>query len=157
AEETAKALPLLLLLGDRRYRFQIDGLVFGVAAGMGVTLVENAYHAIDRLRAGGWGGTIFGMFIQALIAPFSHGTWTAIIGAAMWTARATGRGRVQRVAVALITSVTLHALWDLDAIKHWLGSVMPAIDPALLYSGIWQPLVGVVGLLLLHDTFWRGL
>ena len=45
-EETGKALALLIVLGSPRYRWQLNGLLFGAAVGAGFAGFESAGYAL---------------------------------------------------------------------------------------------------------------
>lgn len=145
-EESAKLAPVALLLGARRYRFQLDGLLLGVAGGMGFAVFENVLHSPNSLAGDGWTLVVTSQWIHALIAPMTHATWTALMAAALWRWRYGGERDGAAVLAACLQSVLLHALWDFD--------FLPSVA---LYQGVWQPLVGLAGLVALRAAFVRGL
>ena len=131
------------LLFRSRNRFQMDGVVHGAAAGMGFAAFENLIYSltigsisVDQLLSMLW--------LRAILSPFGHGTWTAIICAALWRAKGGGRPRLDRfVAAAFAFSVLLHGLWD------WAP-----IEGTLLIG--WFVGLGVVGLLVLQTILERA-
>lgn len=168
-EETAKPLPVLWLLARRRYRFELDGVVFGAAAGMGFNAFEDAGYAFRLFlqhfaATAGTGGfeeaarAAFDAFytqtlFRAVLGPFSHGLWTAIVCAGLWRAR--GSGRMALGLPALLTfaiAVLLHGLWDTPLGGLWARLGIPA-------SGPWVKLVvlSVGGLWVLRWLVHRGL
>src|SRR5262249_52743078 len=104
----------------------------------------------------GWSATGAGLFVQSLIAPLSHGAWTGLVGAALWQNRSQ-RSSWPRIGAAILTSTFLHALWDLEGLKNVFRSWLPWANPSLVFPGLWQPVIGIVGLFLVRETFWRGL
>ncbi|MCX6021074.1 MAG: hypothetical protein NTZ05_04980, partial [Chloroflexi bacterium] len=75
---------------------------------------------------------------------FGHGTWTAIICAAIWRAKGAGRPRLDlTVAAAFGFSILLHGLWD------W-----QPVDGPLLIG--WFIAIGVVGLEVLRTIVERA-
>jgi CRP-like cAMP-binding protein/RsiW-degrading membrane proteinase PrsW (M82 family) len=121
-EEFAKVLGVVWLLGRSSARFRMDGVVYGAAAGMGFAAFETILYGQARLDTP---GTLLAtLWMRTLLAPFGHGTWTAIVCASLWRAKGQRAIRVdRRLFAAFAIAVGLHALWD------------------------WQPLPGLLGLL----------
>jgi RsiW-degrading membrane proteinase PrsW (M82 family) len=116
-EETAKLLipAAVLAFWWRRRRDPSDGLVIGVAAGMGFAALETMGYAFTALLAskGDIGAVEQTLFVRGLMAPAGHTAWTGLTCGALWAfaARPTGR----RFLIFLATfagAVTLHTLWD---------------------------------------------
>lgn len=168
-EEIAKPLPVLWLLARRRYRFELDGLVFGAAAGMGFNAFEDAGYAFrlfleNFAAAAGTGGVqaaaqaAFDAFyaqtlFRAVLGPFSHGLWTAIVCAGLWRARGSGRATLGLPALLTFAiAVLLHGLWDTPLGGLWARLGIPT-------SGPWIKLVvlSVAGLWVLRWSVHRGL
>ena len=121
-EETGKAAVLLTLIGNRRYRWQLNGLVFGAAVGAGFAGLESAGYAFMTLFNANGAGVFDSIMLRAVLAPGGHVIWTAMIGAALWEVKGDGRFEpgmllhptvVRRWAVAVI----LHGLWDANLIR----------------------------------------
>lgn len=77
---------------------------------------------------------------RTLLSPFGHGTWTAIIAAAIWRQKSAGASWLNwRVALAFAISVILHALWDWQPVEgFWLL--------------VWLLVIGLVGLEILRSV-----
>ena len=144
-EELAKLIVVLpfLLLARRSYPTVMHGIVLGAAAGMGFAAFESMGYAFLALVVPG--GGIEAMHetirLRALLAPLGHGTWTAVIAAALWRERIAGRFPLTlNVLVAYLLGVVLHALWD--------------FLPPLRVPGLGLPLtlliLGLIGLLVLR-------
>jgi RsiW-degrading membrane proteinase PrsW (M82 family) len=141
-EELAKVAGLVWVLGRSRARFQMDGVVYGAAAGMGFAAFETLAYGVQRSEA--VGALVGLLWLRALLSPFSHGTWTAIIGAALWRGRVGGSPRLDRgVAIAFATSVALHALWDWQPLSGAAGM-------------LWLVAVGIGGVLVLRAVVHRA-
>jgi RsiW-degrading membrane proteinase PrsW (M82 family) len=127
-EEPAKALGVLWLLPRPALRFRMDGVIFGAAAGMGFAAIESAMYAFARVET--VSALISVLWFRALLSPFTHGTWTAIVCATIWRERYAGwrRGGV-RIAIAFVAVVLLHAAWD------WRGLPLPWNLAWLLLTG----------------------
>jgi len=140
-EEAAKLLGVAWLLVGGRGRFRLDGAVYGAAAGMGFAALESLDYAVGRAEAASLVSTLW---VRALLSPFGHGTWTAIVCAALWRAKGSGRPRLDPSVVgAFLLSAGLHGLWDWQPVESRL--LLP-----------WFALVGLVGLATLAWIVTRG-
>ena len=138
-EETAKALALLLVVRTARYRWQLNGLLFGAAVGAGFAGFESAgsvFHlaaSIDEaLRM---------IHLRGLLAPGSHVIWTAIVGSAIWKAKGDKPFRfgmlihpvvIRRWAIAVV----LHGLWDTAIGPPWVKWTVLSIAGWYIVLGI---------------------
>ncbi|MBX5490005.1 MAG: cyclic nucleotide-binding domain-containing protein [Chloroflexi bacterium] len=112
-EETAKAASATWLMWRRRYRFELDGIVFGVATGMAFAAVENVLYAGTALMASGVVNMLVVLWMRAFTTFAGHGVWTGLICAAIWRGKGAGSPRIDRAVVAAFAiAVLLHALWD---------------------------------------------
>jgi protease PrsW len=115
-EETVKlVVPLGLLLWGR-FRAPADGVLFGVAAGMGFAVMETmGYGLVALIQSGGRIGPAEELLLlRGVLAPVGHAAWTGLLAAALWRTRMQPRhARVWvALAAAFAAAVTLHALWD---------------------------------------------
>jgi len=114
-EESCKLVVPLAVFAAGRYRREADGLLFGVASGMGFAAFETMGYGLTALLLSH--GRIDQveqlLFARGVLAPAGHAAWTGLICATLWHARAYP-SRISRAAVpiAFVTAVTLHALWD---------------------------------------------
>jgi RsiW-degrading membrane proteinase PrsW (M82 family) len=137
SEESAKLVIPLVILATGRYRREADGLLFGVASGMGFAAFETMGYGLTALLVshGRIGYVEQLLFVRGLLAPAGHAAWTGFICAMLWRAREhPGARSAIALAAAFVVAVLLHALWD---------SLSTVRDEAL---------VGVVGFALLA---WR--
>jgi len=145
SEESAKLFSVVWLLRRRTARFQMDGTIYGAAVGMGFGAFETILFGIGQVdQVGPVGPLLLMLWLRALLAPFGHGTWTAIVGSVLWRER-TGAPRewVPQLAAAFFFAVTLHALWD------W--QPLPGLLNVLLFL-----VVAVVGILVLRALIQRA-
>jgi RsiW-degrading membrane proteinase PrsW (M82 family) len=117
-EEAAKLIfPVGLFLWGR-YRSEMDGILFGVAAGMGFASLETmGYGLVSFVRAGGDINILEQvLLVRGIISPVGHAAWTGLVCAVMWRERQRGKqGRFVLAAfIVFIVAVILHALWDLS-------------------------------------------
>jgi protease PrsW len=123
-EETGKALALLIVLGSRRYRWQLNGLLLGAAVGAGFAGFESAGYALRAaLGERSIAAAVDSISVRALLSPGGHVIWTAMIGSALWRVKGDGpfvlsmlfhRDVMKRWAIAVV----LHGLWDADLFLH---------------------------------------
>lgn len=141
-EELAKVLGVTWLLRRAAARFQMDGVVFGAAAGMGFAAFETILYGLGR--AGAVGTFLVTLWLRTLLAPFGHGTWTALVCARLWGGKGSGAVRLgPGVIGAFATAVALHGLWDWQPL------------PGLL-NIVWLVAIGAVGIVLLRAAVQRG-
>jgi RsiW-degrading membrane proteinase PrsW (M82 family) len=121
AEETSKLIVPLVIFLVARHRREADGLLFGVASGMGFAAFETMGYGLVALLVsrGNIGQVEQVLFTRNILAPAGHAAWTGLICASLWRARLhpTLWSKVA-VALAFVTAVTLHALWD-SSTSRW--------------------------------------
>jgi RsiW-degrading membrane proteinase PrsW (M82 family) len=115
-EESAKlTFPVVIYL-QAVYRSESDGLLFGVAAGMGFAALETmGYGLVALIQSRGDVGVLQEtLLIRGLLSPVGHAAWTGLICASLWHERErTGKLLNGRVLAFFAVAVALHALWDL--------------------------------------------
>lgn len=116
-EETAKVLVVVLIVGRfTRYKWVLNGLLFGAAIGMGFAAFESAGYAY---RSGSFDGMVDNLILRGLLSPFMHIVWTANASAALWLVKGDrkfswnmlGDMRFLRV---LLSSMILHMIWNAE-------------------------------------------
>jgi RsiW-degrading membrane proteinase PrsW (M82 family) len=115
SEESAKLVIPLLIFATGRYRREADGLLFGVASGMGFAAFETMGYGLTALLLshGHIGYVEQLLFARGLLSPAGHAAWTGFICAMLWRAREhPGPRSAIAVAAAFVVAVLLHALWD---------------------------------------------
>lgn len=151
-EEFAKMLGLLAVVRRSRSDSPLDGLIFGVATGMGFAALESSGYAFSAfLRTGGSLSFTVGLtLLRGLLAPVGHGTWTAILGAALFYARRTHRRLLSGPVIGAYLAVAiLHGLWD--GLPGLLAATVGP-GPDILLGEL---LVGLAGLIILARR-WRA-
>lgn len=135
-------LPALVLRGRPAFRHSIDGLVFGVAAGLGFAAAETVIHyssVITRLpvrsEPGLW---ILPLLSVAIFVPLLHGTAAGLIAGSIWRL---GRKPLPRLAAGAIAAAVL------GHIAFALGTqLIIATSVHAIFVIVWQAIV-VMGLL----------
>jgi RsiW-degrading membrane proteinase PrsW (M82 family) len=115
--EEAVKLAALWLLARRLPRYTMrDGTVLGAAVGFGFAAFESAGYAFNALFTAG-GPSLLNLVetevLRGILAPVSHGLWTAILGGTLFgVAARRGRLRLSRAVVGWYVLVALlHGLW----------------------------------------------
>ena len=108
---------LLLVAHQVRRREPRDGMVLGAVVGAGFAAFESAGYALQTLLDNLNEQTVIAILeieaFRAVLAPFGHITWTALIGGALFASTREGRFRVSRgLVLTILGVVALHALWD---------------------------------------------
>lgn len=150
-EESAKLLGVLVIAWRRQHDEEIDGLILGIAAGMGFATLESTGYAFTAfLRSqGSLSTTVFTTLLRGLLSPVGHSTWTALFVSVLFRESTGTRYHINlKVLGAFLMVVILHGLWD------GLPIVINAFSGPGLDVAIGQALVGGLGLFLLWRR-WR--
>lgn len=167
-EESAKVISVLWFLRDRRVRSELDGLILGAAAGMGFAAMETAGYGFNAFLTGFIHGaslpgadtrTVLGvaianmnhqLWLRMATAIFGHGTWTAIVCAAIWRERGSSTFRLTpNVVLAFAIAVLLHALWDWQPLVQILPPTTNALTALVVIIG-WFLIIGFTGIFFLR-------
>src|SRR3954453_788710 len=89
-EESSKLLVPLAIFAIGKYPREADGLLFGVASGMGFAALESMGYGLNALflSHGHIGEVERLLFVRGVLSPAGHGAWTGLVCAALWRARA---------------------------------------------------------------------
>jgi RsiW-degrading membrane proteinase PrsW (M82 family) len=134
AEESCKLIVPLAIFLSGRYRREADGLLIGVASGMGFAAFETMGYGLTALLVsqGRIDEVVKLLFVRGVLAPAGHAAWTGLMCAALWHARLRPGVRSAAVVVgAFLTVVTLHALWD-AATTQWVQLAVGAVSLTLV-------------------------
>jgi RsiW-degrading membrane proteinase PrsW (M82 family) len=151
-EEFCKIIGVLVIARRRRHDSEMDGLVFGAAAGMGFAAFESVGYAFTAFlrTSGSLSAAVEVTMFRGILSPIGHGTWTAILAGVLFRESQATRFRMDlRVLLAYLAAVALHGLWD----------GVPGLLANVVSNGfeifIAQLLVGAAGILILW-RLWRG-
>jgi RsiW-degrading membrane proteinase PrsW (M82 family) len=146
-QEAVKPLPALFLPNRVDFPETVDGLVFGIAAGLGFSVAESlvAFSSVlaglpPHVAPGNW---IFDLTTLAVFQPLLQGSATGIIVAAVWRYRRgrLGRREIGGVAVAILAHIAFA-----------MGTqVLKAELVSQLFILVWQALL--VGALLVYVRY----
>ncbi|NJD28030.1 MAG: PrsW family intramembrane metalloprotease [Chloroflexi bacterium] len=138
-QEIVKPIPALVLRGRPEFGHSIDGLVFGVAAGLGFVMAETVIHywpAISRMpiqqNPGAW---IIPLLSVAILVPLVNASATGLVTAAIWRL---GRRPVTRLAAgAILAAVVGHVAFTLGSM------LLISFSLHAIFVVLWQVIVMV--------------
>lgn len=114
-EELGKLAALVLFVRGGRYKYILNGMLFGAAVGTGFACFESSGYAFQYLPY--LGTMLHVIWLRGLLAPLMHVAWTAMVGAALW--RAKGDHPItpelfvdSRFYPVLLFAMALHMLWN---------------------------------------------
>ena len=122
-EEVAKLLTVVIVVRSTRYKYILNGLLFGATVGAGFASFETAGYALNQgLLAGanlqaGVAQMLHVLWLRAFLTPWGHVAWTAIAAGAFWRVKGAQPFRASmlldsRFLKAFMIPVVLHTLWD---------------------------------------------
>lgn len=146
-QEAVKPLPAIFLPNRADFPETVDGLVFGVAAGLGFSLSETVINFSSTIAAlpphvapGNW---IYSLVTIAVLQPLLQGTATGMIAGAIWRRRLGMLGG--REVGAAVMAVLAHVGFSSG------GQILAQMSVHPLLIVIWQ--AGVVGSLLVYMRY----
>jgi protease PrsW len=116
-EELGKGAVLLAVAHQVHHREPRDGMVLGAVVGAGFAAFESSGYAlkamVDNIDERPLINIVEIEAFRAVLAPFGHITWTALLGGALFASSRGGRFHLTaRLAGTLVGVVALHAVWD---------------------------------------------
>ncbi|MHC4184167.1 MAG: PrsW family intramembrane metalloprotease, partial [Planctomycetota bacterium] len=136
-EESVKLIfPVIMYLGWR-YRHEADGLLFGIAAGMGFAALETmGYGLVSFIQSRGDISILQQvLLIRGFLSPAGHAAWTGFVCAVLWREREKKGHIVVNFAVvgAFILAIVLHSFWN---IVNGLGGQTVILFSVQIVGGI---------------------
>jgi len=121
-EEVSKlaAVVIVTWTSGTRYKYILNGMLFGAAVGVGFAFFESAGYAFEHLLATrNLAAMSFIIYLRAVLAPFGHVAWTAIAAGALWRVKKDQKFSPAmfgnpKFLLAFLIPVVLHTLWDAD-------------------------------------------
>ena len=116
-EETVKLIFPLAMYFGWRYRHEADGLLFGLAAGMGFAALETmGYGLVSFMQSRGNVDSLQQLLIiRGFLSPAGHAAWTGFFCAVLWRERER-KGKITinlPVITAFVLAVLLHSAWNI--------------------------------------------
>jgi len=151
-QEVLKPLPALLLRDRPEFSETIDGLVFGVAAGLGFAMAQTVVQFSQVLTTlevrsdpANW---LLPLVTAAILLPILHGSSTGAITAAIWRFRTRHRGSLE--VGAIVAAVASHVAFVIGS------QLIVAAGYGLVLATVWQAVVVAAMLIyvryLVHDA-----
>jgi RsiW-degrading membrane proteinase PrsW (M82 family) len=118
-EETGKALALFLVVTRPRYRWTLNGLLFGAAVGTGFAIFESAGYALEiAIGQNSVQAMRENIMLRGVLSLFGgHVLWTGLVGAALWRVRGEQPFRLELLAEPRFLrvfglAVGMHMIWN---------------------------------------------
>lgn len=155
-EESGKLLALLIVAHKVKYKWTLNGLVFGGAVGAGFAAFESAGYAFRSglgeltVQTLGLGpaqleGVFDSIMVRGLLTPGGHVAWTALVGAALWKVKgdqpfAFAMLKDERFWRVFALAVGLHMIWNSS-----FGVDLPYYGKYLVLMGVaWMAIFGFI-------------
>ncbi len=154
-EETGKLLALLIIVHQAKYRWTLNGLLFGGAVGAGFAAFESAGYAFRNglgdlaIQTLGYGtaeleGVFQNIQVRGLLTPGGHVAWTALVGAALWKVRGDqpftfSMLKDERFLRVFGLAVLLHMIWNSP-----FGTDLPYFKYLILGGVAWLAIFGFI-------------
>jgi RsiW-degrading membrane proteinase PrsW (M82 family) len=145
-EETAKLAAVLLVVRSTRYKYELNGILFGAAVGAGFASFETSFYGLvnaflptliqglQQMQApqainAAMQSMVDNLVVRGVLAPFGHVAWTAIAAGAFWRLKRdqpTSPSMLldTRFLKAFAIPVAMHTLWDASVIFPNLSTVV---------------------------------
>ncbi len=117
-EEPGKLLALILVANVVKYKYTLNGLLFGAAIGTGFAAFESMGYALWTV----WNSNntdimLNNIMLRGMLSPFGHIIWTAMCGAALWRVKGDQPFRFSmlsdpRFYRVFFIAVILHMIWN---------------------------------------------
>jgi protease PrsW len=117
-EEPGKLIALIIVINIPKYRYILNGLLFGAAIGTGFAAFESAGYALRILLASGSTNAMLDIILlRGVLSPFSHIVWTGMSAAMLWKIKGSNEFNIEiikdkRFLRVFGAAVLLHALWN---------------------------------------------
>ncbi|MDP9131565.1 MAG: PrsW family glutamic-type intramembrane protease [Nitrospirota bacterium] len=147
-EEVGKAAALLLVIHKTKYRWTLNGLLFGAAVGTGFSAFESAGYALLTGLSYGQDAMLQVITLRGLLSMLGlHVVWTSMVGAALWRARGDQAFSVDilrdpKFVRIFMLAVSLHMAWNAPFTLPFffkyiiLGFVAWVVNLALVQVGL---------------------
>lgn len=147
-EEVGKTAALFLVIHKTKYRWTLNGLLFGAAVGTGFSAFESAGYALVQGLAYGQDAMLDIITLRGLLSMLGlHVIWTSMVGAALWRVKGEQDFSLEmlrdpRFVRILGLAMGLHMIWNapFDLPLHFkhivLGFVAWTVNLSLVQAGL---------------------
>jgi protease PrsW len=117
-EEPGKLLALILVVNVPKYKYILNGLLFGAAVGTGFACFESAgYALLAGLSSPDPNAMLNSILLRGMLAPFTHIVWTGMSAAMLWKIKGSQRFdfdmlKDPRFIRVFGIGVGLHMIWN---------------------------------------------
>ncbi len=115
-EESVKLLFPIAMYVLWRFRHEADGLLFGIAAGMGFAGLETVAYGLSSFVQSQGNTDVLQqvLFLRGFLSPAGHAAWTGFVCAVLWRERERkGRATINIAVIgAFSLAISLHFLWN---------------------------------------------
>ena len=171
-EECAKLLAVIVVARSLRYKYELNGILFGATVGAGFACFETCGYGFDQILetltqviqggnvAGGFPtaagisaaveNMIGNLVLRGVEAPLGHVAWTAIAAGAFWRVKGAKPASPAmlldgRFLKAFAIPVLMHTTWDLSILIPTMPTILAAfVLPAVTGLITWYVLFGLV-------------
>ncbi len=147
-EEIGKTAALFLVVYKKKYRWTLNGLLFGAAVGTGFSAFESAGYALVQGLSYGQEAMLEIISLRGLLSMLGlHVIWTSMVGAALWRVRGDRDFSLDmlkdpRFLRILGLAMALHMVWNapFDLPLHFkhivLGFIAWTVNLSLVQAGL---------------------
>ena len=145
-EETTKFAMVLLVIRSVRYKYQLNGILFGAAVGAGFAAFETTFYGLinaflptlilglqqtqaSTAITAAMQSMVNSLIVRGVMVPFGHVVWTAIAAGAFWRVKGAQPTSMAllldaRFLKAFLIPVAMHTLWDASVLLPNLGTLI---------------------------------
>jgi RsiW-degrading membrane proteinase PrsW (M82 family) len=171
-EECAKLFAVIVVARSVRYKYELNGILFGATVGAGFACFETCGYGFDQIletltqviQAGNVAGgfptaagisaavenMMANLVLRGVEAPLGHVAWTAIAAGAFWRVKGAKPASPAmlldgRFLKAFAIPVLMHTTWDLSILIPTMPTILAAfVLPAVTGLITWYVLFGLV-------------
>lgn len=147
-EETGKLVAVAILVRETKYKYILNGLLFGAAVGAGFAGFESAGYAFEALlQTREIASMTANIHLRAFLAPFGHVAWTAISAGALWRVKGD-----RKLSPAMFFDAQFLKAFSIPVVLHMIWN---APLPIAFY--LVQIIIGVIGWFVVFGLVQQGL
>ena len=145
-EEPGKLLAVWTVAWIPKYRYKLNGLLFGAAVGAGFSAFESAGYAmrLGLLQGKGLNMGVMNDIIvrRGMLSPFGHIAWTAMSAGALWRVKG-----AKKFSLAMHQDIGFLKVFALAVVLHmlWNAPILPFLYKYVLLGSVaWGVIQGLI-------------
>lgn len=147
-EEPGKILTLLIVVNNKKYRYTLNGLLFGAAVGVGFAAFESAGYALYAgLVDPSPTAMMDSIMLRGMLSPFGHIVWTGMCGAALWRVKSD-----RKFQFSMFSDPRFTRIFFIAAILHMTWN-----SPLYLPFYLKYAIIGVIAWIIIFGFIQEGL